>query len=117
MFCPSGLLLRSDDRAIDQVNRPIQLASGLGLLRQGRSEVRKDASALPAVEAASDGAPRTIPFGQISPGSASTEDPEDPIEDRAVIMGGSPDRGLLGWEQWLQPLPLHVSQIASVHTL
>jgi hypothetical protein len=79
--------------------------------------VREDASALPAVEAARDGAPRTIPFGQISPGSASTEDPEEAIEDRAVVMGGSPDLRFLGWEQWLSPLLLRVGQISSVHTL
>jgi hypothetical protein len=30
------MLMRSDDGAIDQVNRPIQLASGLGLLLQSR---------------------------------------------------------------------------------
>jgi hypothetical protein len=94
------MLMRSDDGAIDQVHRPLQLASGLGLLLQGREEVREDAGALPAVEAARDGAPRTIPFGPISPGSASTEDPEEAIEDRAVVMGGSPDLRFLGWEQW-----------------
>lgn len=79
--------------------------------------MREDASALPAGEAARDGAPRTIPCGQIAPASARSEEPEDPLEDRAVIMGGSPDRGFLGWEQWWQPLPLYVGQISSVHTL
>jgi hypothetical protein len=79
--------------------------------------VREDAGALPAVEAARDGALRTIPFGQISPGSTSAEDPEDPIEERAVVMGESPDLRFWGWEQWLQPLPLRVGQISSVHTL
>ena len=94
------MLRRADDGALAQGHRPIQLASGLGLLRQGRSEVREDAGALPAVEAARDGTPRTIPFGHISPGSASTEDPEEAIEDRAVVMGGSPALRFLGWEQW-----------------
>jgi hypothetical protein len=102
------MLMRSDDGAIDHVNRPIQLASGLGLLLQGRYEVRKDTSALPAVEATRDGAPRTIPFGQIAPGSASAEEPEDPMKDRAVVMGGAPDLRFLRWEQWLQPLPWRV---------
>ena len=88
--------MRSDDGAIDQVHRPLQLASGLGLLLQGRKEGWEDAGALPAVEAARDGAPRTLPFGQISPGSASTEDPEEALEDRAVVMGGSPDLRFLG---------------------
>jgi hypothetical protein len=103
------MLMRSDDGAIDQVHRPIQLASGLGLLLQGRYEVREDSGSLPTVEATRDSAPRTIPFGQIAPGSASSEEPEDPIKDRAVVMGGSPDLRFLRWEQWLQPLPLCVS--------
>jgi hypothetical protein len=67
--------------------------------------VREDAGLLPAVEATRDGAPRTIPSGQVAPGSASTEDSEDPIEDCAVVVGGSLDLRLLGREQWLQPLP------------
>jgi hypothetical protein len=35
--------------------------------------------------------------------------------DRAMIMGGSPRLGFLGWEQGLEPLPLDVGQFASVH--
>jgi hypothetical protein len=89
----------SDAGAIDQVKRPIEWARGRGLLLQGRQETREDAGALPAVEAARDGAPRTIPCGQIAPGSASTEDPEDPIAARAVVMGRSPNRRFWGWEQ------------------
>jgi hypothetical protein len=103
------MLRRSDARAIDEVTRPIQWASGLGLLLQSREQVREDSGALPAVEANRDGAPRTIPFGQIAPGSASSEEPEEPIEDRAVVLGGSPELRFLRWEQWLQPLPLRVS--------
>jgi hypothetical protein len=38
----------SDDDAIDQMNRPIQLASGFSLLLQDRQEVSEDPGSLPA---------------------------------------------------------------------
>jgi hypothetical protein len=117
VFGPSGLLMRAAARALDHGNRPLPWARGRGLRLQGREAVRADASALPAVAAARDGAPRTIPCGHIAPGSARAEAPEDPLAERAVIMGGSPDLGSLGWEQWVQPLPLDGGQISSVHTL
>jgi hypothetical protein len=109
--------MRAAARALDPVNRPIPWARGRGLLLQGREAVRADASALPAVAAARDCAPRTIPCGHIAPRSASAEEPEDPMEERAVILGGSPDLGFLGWEQWLQALPWYGGQISAVHTL
>ena len=48
--------------------------------------------------------------------SARTKDPDEPIEDRAVVMGGSPDLRFLGWKQRLQPFPWCVRQISSGHT-
>jgi len=56
------MLLRADDGAIDEVERPIQLTHGLSVLLQDRQEVWEDPGPLPAVEAACDGTPRTIPF-------------------------------------------------------
>jgi len=56
------MLVRPDDGAIDEVERPIQLTHGLSVLLQDRQEVWEDPGPLPAVEAACDGTPRTIPF-------------------------------------------------------
>jgi hypothetical protein len=110
------MLMRADDGAIDQVDRPIKAARGLGLLLHSRQEVLEETRTPPAVKTAGHGAPRPIPLRQIPPGSAGAEDPEDAVEDGTVVMGGSPNTWLLGWEQGLEPLPLCVGQIASVHT-
>jgi len=108
--------MRSDDGAIDEVDRPIEVACGLGLLLHGRQEALEETCMPPAVEAAGHSAPQTIPCRQIPPGGASTQDPEDAVDDGTMVMGRSPDMWFLGWEQRLELLPLLVRQIASVHT-
>jgi hypothetical protein len=39
------------------------------------------------------------------------------MQDRAVVMGGGPDRRLLGGKQGLQPLPWCGRQVSSVHAM
>jgi hypothetical protein len=105
----------SDHGAIDVMQVPVQLASGIGLRLHRRQELAPDARPLPAIEAAGHGTPRTIALGEIAPGSSGAENPQDAIDDRAMVMGGSPSLGFLGWEQGLEPLPLDSGQFASVH--
>jgi hypothetical protein len=111
------MLVRSDDGTIDPVDGPIDTARRLGLLRHRLQETLEEPRPPPAVEPAGHGPPRPIPFRQSPPGGASTQEPEDAVQDGAVVMGRSPNRGFLGREQGLEPLPWLVRQIASVHTL
>jgi hypothetical protein len=109
------MLVRSDDGTIDHVDGPIEAARLLSLLLHSRQDTLEEPRTAPAVETAGHSAPRTIPFRQISPGGAGTQEPEDAVENGAMVMGRSPNMWFLGWEQRLQPLPLSRTQIASVH--
>jgi hypothetical protein len=111
------MLVRSDAGTIDHVDGPIEAARSLGLLLHRLQETLAEPRTPPAVDTAGHGAPRPLPFRQIPPGGAGTQEPEDAVEDGAVVMGRSPHMGCLGWEQGLEPLPWLVRQIASVHTL
>jgi hypothetical protein len=93
----------------------MQLAMGIGLGLHRRQELTPEACWLPALEATGHGAPGAIPLRQIAPGSVGPKNPQDAMEDRAMVMGGAPSLRFLGWEQGLEPLPLAVGQFASVH--
>jgi hypothetical protein len=105
----------SDHRAIDILQVPVHLASGIGLRLHRREELAPDARPLPAIEATGHGAPGAIALRQIAPGGAGAEYPQEAIDDGAMVMGGSPRLRFLGWEQGVEPLPLDVGQFASVH--
>ena len=106
----------SDHGAIEIMAIPVQLAMGVGLGLHRREELLPDASPLPAIEATGDGAPRTIAFGQIPPRGPGAQNPEHAVEDASMIDSRPAGLGFLWKEQRLEPLPVRVGQIASVHT-
>jgi hypothetical protein len=100
------MLVGADNRAVDEVDPPIELAARIGLPLEGREDPVPDPRFLPAVEPAGDGPPGPVAFGQIAPGSAGLEDPEDAVDDPPVVMVGTPHPRFLWWEKLLQALPL-----------
>lgn len=61
--------------------------------------------------------PIAIAFGEVAPRTSGTFDPQDAVQNRAVIEGGPSGALALRWEQWSQLAPLLVRQfIASYHT-
>ena len=66
------MLMGSNDRAIDIMNVPVDVALGIGLLLHGLKETLPDTSFLPAIEAAGHGAPTPIALGQITPWGTGT---------------------------------------------
>ena len=81
------MLVGSYDRAIDIVHRPIQLPRSIGLLLDGLKEPVPEPSLAPAIKAARHRTPRTIAFREIAPGGAGAEEPENAVEDAAVVSG------------------------------
>ena len=69
------MLVGADNGAVDIVQDPMQLAGGIGLRLQGGQDARKEARALPPIEAAGDGAPGTIALRQVPPRSPGAQDP------------------------------------------
>jgi hypothetical protein len=105
----------ADGSAIDEVQLPIKLAGGIGLLGERIKEALEDAGFLPAIEAAGHRAPGAIALGQVPPGGPGTQDPQEAVQDAPVIDRRPTRARCLGREQRLQPLPLGIGQIASVH--
>ena len=111
------MLMGADAGALDLMADPIPMACGIGLRRQGVQDLLEDPSLLPAGETAGHRAPWPIALGQITPRRPGAQDPQHAIKDAPMVDSGSADRRLLGWKEWLQPLPLSVGQISSVHAL
>jgi hypothetical protein len=109
------MLMGSNDRAIDRVHRPVQLASGSGLLVDGRKEALPDAGFLPAIEAAGHGAPRTRAFGHIAPGSTGTQQPHDAVEEASMVQSRLAGLRFLRGKQRLEPLPWRIRAFFVFH--
>jgi hypothetical protein len=112
---PSRMVVRADDGAIHIMDIPVQVPCGVGLLLARGTEASPDACLAPAVEAAGNGLPGAIPFGDSAPGSAGAEEPEDAVEDAAVVSGWAACMRFLWRKQGLSPLPLGISKVMSVH--
>ena len=84
---PSGMLVRPDHGAIHTVDIPGELLRGVRALLNRRKEASPNASLAPAGEAAGDGIPVAIALGQVAPGSACADNPQDAIQDASVVSG------------------------------
>jgi len=94
-------LMRPEDRAIHIVDLPVEVSARVGLLLDRRKEARPDPRLAPAIKAARDGSPWAIALRQVAPRGASAEEPEDTIEDAAVVGGWAACFGLLRGKQRL----------------
>ena len=92
---PRRMLVRSDDRAIDLVEIPVELRCGIGTLLDRGKEASPEARLAPAIKTAGDGAPGAVPLRQVTPGGAGTQEPEEPVEDASVIESRAAGFGLL----------------------
>jgi hypothetical protein len=110
------MLMGSNDRAIDIMNRPVDLALGIGWLLHRLKETLPETSFAPSIEAASHGAPGTIPFWQITPGSAGAQNPQHAVEDVSMIRSGATGSRFLRRKQRLEPIPLRIREFFVFHT-
>src|SRR5262245_23285958 len=110
------MLVGSNDRAIDIVYGPVDLALGIGLLLHGLKETLPDTRFAPAIETTGHRAPRTIAFRQIAPRGTGAQHPQDAVEDASMIQSGSTRLRFLRWKQRLEPLPLGVGEFFAFHT-
>src|SRR5207245_9108730 len=95
------MLMRPDQRRIYIVHIPVEGSPRVGLLLDRRKEARPDPRLAPAIKAARDGSPWAIALRQVAPRGASAEEPEDTIEDAAVVGGWAACFGLLRGKQRL----------------
>jgi hypothetical protein len=101
------MLVRPDNRAVHVVDVPIDLTGGIGLRLDLGKDAVPEAGLTPTVEAAGDGGPGTVALGQVPPRGASAQNPQNAVDDLAMISRRTASPGFL-WQKWLQPLPLFV---------
>ncbi len=56
-----------------------------------------------------------LAFGQVAPRCSGAQDPEDAVDDFAMVFIGPPGVRLLRWKQGLKPLPVLIGKVASGH--
>lgn len=102
---------------IDEVHVPIEGAAGLGAGLQSREDLVPHPGLAPAIESARHRADRAVALlGQVAPRRTGAMNPQDAIEDAAVIVVGPAGARFLGREQRLQGRPLAIDQIKTSHT-
>src|SRR5829696_1035771 len=111
-----GVLVGSNHGAIDEVETPVEPPLRVRLPLESSQDPVPDPCLLPAVEAGRDRLPRAIALRQGAPGTARIQDPEDAVNDGAMVPGGTTSVGLLRWKQREKSFPLHVSQFVRCHT-
>ena len=89
------MLVRSDRRPIDMVQAPIECALDLCLVLQGGEYSVPHPRFDPAIEARGDSLPGTILSGKVTPGSTCAQDPQDAIDDQAMVFGRATGLGFL----------------------
>ena len=86
------------------------------LTEQGFDHAIPGAIVTPAGEAIMEGLERTVAFGQVAPGRAGMQDPEDAVDDGAMFtpgMSGMP--GVSGREKGFQNRPLLIGEFVASH--
>jgi hypothetical protein len=112
----SAMLMHTDARAIDAMQRPIQRAVLLRLPEEGVQHALPDACSTPAIETIRHRLPRTETLRQIPPGNARLGQPQQTIEDASVgVVGATWPPGTQGRQQRLDSCPLFIGEFMAVH--
>ncbi len=114
-FCSSRMLMGSNDRAIDGVLLPIDLACGITLLLQGAEDSLPYSRFLPPIKSACHRAPRAIVLGEVSPRGSRSQNPHHSIDDQTMIVCWTASLWLLGRQQGAQLFPLLIRSFSSSH--
>ena len=112
-----GVLMRPDDRTVDEPHFPVHGALRLGGSLELLQELLPEALPLPAAQPVMTGLPGAVALGQIPPGSAGAQDPQDPVDDPPVVFIGMPALARpLRRQQRLQAVPLGIRQVSACHS-
>jgi hypothetical protein len=79
------MLVGADDGPVDEVRRPIEPARGIPVLLHRREHPVPDACYLPPGEARGGRLPGAVTRGQVPPGRARAQDPQDAIDGAAHL--------------------------------
>jgi len=105
------MLVRPDHRPIDEVEGPIDLPNGVGLLLDGGKELVPLPSLGPASKAGVHALPGAISLGDIAPRGTGRQFPADAIEDPAIVLPRP--AGLARGQERGEPLPFRIRKFVS----
>jgi hypothetical protein len=109
------VLVGPNDGAVDVVQIPVEFTAALGLCQQGSKDPLPDALPIPTPETAVDRLPGAVALRQVLPGSTGPRQPEDGIDDQAVIQGWPTGARPLGRQQRLDQLLLRIGEFTTAH--
>src|SRR5262245_48403960 len=101
-FGAGGVGVGADDGGVE--DEPLQI-----LVLEGAEELAPDALARPAAEAPEDGVPVAEALWQVAPGGAGLGDPQDGVDEQAVVLGGDTRLSCPSGQQVFDALPVLVS--------
>src|SRR5918912_514454 len=84
-----GVLVSANHARVHKVQVPGEQARRIGLGLQGLQHALPDPGRAPAVEPARHGADWAVALGQVTPGGARAQDPENAVQDGAVVVMGA----------------------------
>lgn len=116
-FRTGGRPAGPDDRAVDAPQVGVDPAVVVQFIQQRGDDAGPGAVAAPAVEAVVGRLPGAVALGEIAPGGAGMEDPEDAVEDRAMVTERMPQLAMIGAvrQEGLDPSPLLVGEFLATH--
>jgi hypothetical protein len=101
--------------AVDEVQVPVDEPGGVGLGLQCLQKALPDPGLAPAVEPARHRAAGAVALGHVTPRRAGAQNPQNAVEDGAMIVIGAARPRPLRGQQWRQKLPLLVRQLITLH--
>ena len=115
LFCPGCVLMRPHAGAIHVMDFPINLPNGISFPLHLSQKPLPQALLPPPVETAGYRGPGTKAPGQIPPRGAGAQNPQYPVDDRAMVTSRSSCCRLLCRQQRCQSLPLLLTQVPASH--
>lgn len=88
-FCARSMLVSSDDGAVDEVDVPVEAAFLIRLALKFVQDSPPEPGLLPPVEATRNRLPLSVTLRELAPRCSSTKEPENPVDDAPVTLGGS----------------------------
>jgi len=114
LACTGSTAVRFDVGAVGGRAVPVDVALRVVLDLQGGEDALPRAVARPADEAIKAGLPRAVTLGNVTPGGAGLEAPEDAVDDAAVVGVGVPTWWVAG-QVGVQVSPLCLGEVRSAH--
>src|SRR5690606_20685979 len=108
------MLVGTDDGPIDVMDFPIEVTVRIRILLDGGKETLPDAGFAPALKAAVDRGPRAVALGQVPPWRTGAQNPQDAVQDAAMVCRRSSCMGSLRRQQRLESCPLFIREFMSV---